>query len=80
MTLPFERTRSVIETEKFLVRLITPKVTPGVPKSIREEAKRLLRHYPSKSDMAILANGWNDKLVQFTLECPFSHPDKGWYD
>lgn len=51
MTLPFERTRAVVQTEEFLKDLMDPKKTPGVPKLIRNQAKSLLRHYPTKFDM-----------------------------
>ena len=55
MTLPNERTRSVIHTEKFLVRLATPYGggLKRIPKEVRDEALRLLRHYPSWLDFTI---------------------------
>ena len=58
MTLPFERTRAVIETEKFLINLCDPKVTPGLPKIIRQRARGLLRHYPSSFDIKTVTAGW----------------------
>ena len=51
MTLPVERTNAVLRTEKFLLSLCDPKKTPRVPKAVREEARRLLKHYPSEYDM-----------------------------
>lgn len=48
MTMPYERTRSVIQTRDFLVELSRD---PRVPEPLRSEARRLLRHYPSKSDL-----------------------------
>lgn len=51
MTLPYERTRAVMQTEEFLYSLLDPQQTPRVAKSIREEARRLLRHYPNKFEM-----------------------------
>lgn len=80
MTLPFERTRSVLETQKFLRRLIDPKVTPGLPKYIREDARALLRHYPTLHDMEVTAMGWGDKLVGFVAECPFGKPKAPWIE
>ena len=56
MTVPVERTNAVIYTEAFLRDLINPKVTPRIPKAIREQAYRLLRHYPSHYDMDVIAN------------------------
>jgi hypothetical protein len=76
MTLPYERTNAVISTEKFLLDLINAKKTPRVPSHIREQARSLLRHYPSKSDLYLTANGWQDKTVQFVTECPFANPDE----
>jgi hypothetical protein len=51
MTLPTERTNAVLRTEKFLLDLCNPKATPRVPRAVRQEAGRLLKHYPSKYDM-----------------------------
>lgn len=44
MTLPHERTRSVIKTEEFLRELSR---NTEMPQDIRSYAKSLLRHYPS---------------------------------
>ena len=52
MTLPDERYRAVIQTEKFLKEILT---TPRVPKSIKDGARALLRHYPNEWDMQITA-------------------------
>lgn len=51
MTLPYERTNAVLRTEKFLLDLCDPKLTPRVPKGIREQARSLLKHYPNKFSM-----------------------------
>lgn len=54
MTLPNERTRAVIYTHDFLVRLISPYTKDGIkkiPKAVRQEALRLLRHYPMPFDL-----------------------------
>ena len=51
MTLPSERTQAVLRVEKFLLDLRNPKKYPRVPKAVREEASRLLKHYPSQFDM-----------------------------
>lgn len=55
MTIPVERTNAVINTEQFLLQLLDPKKTPRVPRYIREQAHRLLRHYPTKFDMQLIA-------------------------
>jgi hypothetical protein len=50
-----ERTRAVNQTRDFLYELIDPKKTPRVPKSIRQQAHHLLRHYPNQHDMQLAA-------------------------
>ena len=51
MTLPVERTQAVLQVERFLMDLRNPKKYPRVPKAVREEASRLLKHYPTQYDM-----------------------------
>jgi transcription initiation factor TFIIIB Brf1 subunit/transcription initiation factor TFIIB len=48
MTLPYERTRAVIQTGDFLHDIVQ---NLELPATVRDQAHRLLRHYPSKSDM-----------------------------
>lgn len=47
MTVPYERTRALIETYELLKRLQDLQATPRVPRWLREEARTLLRHYPN---------------------------------
>ena len=47
VTLADERYRSLVETKKFLMTLLSPHATPKVPRVIRESARSLLRHWPS---------------------------------
>lgn len=49
MTLPDERYRAVLQTERFLKEILS---TPRVPKAIKDGARRCLRHYPSEYDMS----------------------------
>lgn len=51
MTLPEERINAVRNTRRFLVSLLVPSETPRVPKAIREQARRLLKHYPWEGDI-----------------------------
>jgi len=51
VTIPFERTSSLIMTKEFLLRLQDPKQTPRVPRWIRGHAKALLKHYPTYADV-----------------------------
>lgn len=49
MTLPYERSKAVLATADFLRRLASPYTENGlkkIPKDVRAEALRLLRHYP----------------------------------
>ena len=48
MTLPDERYRAVVQTEKFLKEIL---LTPRVPKAIKDRARSCLRHYPVWYDM-----------------------------
>jgi hypothetical protein len=54
VTLPDERTRSVLRTRDFLLRLLSP--SDGhkrIPRPVREEARRLLKHYPGVVDLSL---------------------------
>lgn len=51
MTLPHERTRSVVKTEEFLRELTR---NAELPDDIRRYAKSLLRHYPSTNQIFLL--------------------------
>jgi len=55
MTLPDERYSAVVQTAKFLHSLCYSSEIKRVPLAIRQEARRLLRHYPSEWDMRIVA-------------------------
>ena len=57
MTLPDERYRAVVQTQKFLVEILS---TPRVPKAIKDQARSCLRHYPSDWDMQRAADGAPD--------------------
>lgn len=52
MTLPDERYRAVLQTIQFLTDICN---TPRVPKTIKQQARSLLRHYPSAWDMRAAA-------------------------
>jgi len=54
MTLPDERYRAVVQTEKFLKEILA---TPRVPRAIKDRARSCLRHYPSDWDMKLAASG-----------------------
>ena len=56
MTVPYERTNAVVSTHSFLLSLCDATQTPRVPKSVRQQAAHLLRHYPSKFQMDVIAD------------------------
>lgn len=51
MTLPRERSQSLLNAREFLRSLLDPKLTPRVPKSIRQKAYWCLKHFPSSYDL-----------------------------
>lgn len=51
MTTPDERVRAVLQTKDFLEDLCSSETMSGVPDAVRQEARRLLRHYPSRMDL-----------------------------
>ena len=55
MTVPYERYHSMVSTRRFLMALMDPKQTPKVPRTIRTEARRLLKHYPEPYHMETAA-------------------------
>ena len=59
MTLPDERYRAVKWATQFLSRLAGGEY-PRVPKAVRDEARSILRHYPSSWDMTRAAEAAPD--------------------
>jgi hypothetical protein len=55
MTLPDERYRAIRQTRQFLLDLQDRTIYPRVPRPVRAEAYRLLRHYPGEYDLERLA-------------------------
>lgn len=53
MTVPFERTRSLVQAKALLQRLGDPQLTPELPTWLRDEASDLLRHFPSYADIEL---------------------------
>lgn len=77
MTMPYERKRAVINTQRFLLDLSNPRITPRIPKEIRDRARGLLKHYPSEfwmdeaSEQAPKVFG----QVERKWQCPINDPD-----
>ena len=51
MTTLHERTRTILQTRDFLHDLLRGEYAPSVPDVVRNEAFRLLRHYPDAGTM-----------------------------
>lgn len=51
MTVPAERTRAVLAAERFLTDLVILR-KPKVPREVRDQARRILRHFPGEYDIA----------------------------
>lgn len=66
MTLPDERYRAVRYAAEFLERLAGG-AYPRVPKAVREEARHILRHYPTHWDLDIAA-GLAPEVFQERME------------
>jgi len=64
MTLPDERYRAIRQARQFLIDLCDRTVTPKIPRAIRGEAYRILRHYPSDYDLERLAEKAPDVIIE----------------
>ena len=51
MTIPFERTRALIESRQLLMQLENPARPPRDPVELQRIATWLLRHYPTLNDI-----------------------------
>ena len=63
MTLPYERTRSVLSARDFLRRLSNayqPDGIKGIRSEVRQEARAILRHYPHWFDIG-QADCWDEE-------------------
>jgi len=65
MTTPEERTMAVFRVQAFLSRLMTPRDGgyKGIPAAVRDEARRLLKHYPMACDL-LSRDAWDQPTVQ----------------
>lgn len=59
MTLPYERSRAVVQTHQFLKELT---LNPDLPPELLAQAKVLLRYYPEPCGIMLLAR--MEKVVQ----------------
>ncbi len=68
MTLPDERYRALRCGQQLLLDLLNPKITPGVPKVIRQRASGALRHYPTSYEFEEIARKMPE---HFSVNSPF---------
>ncbi len=64
MTTKDEERNAVVFAGDFLMSLLDPKLTPGVPRAVREEARARLRHFP----MTGLGWSWSAERGWFVKE------------
>ena len=69
MTMPSERTRNVLQAGAFLRQLAA---SQAVPKEVRQEAYRLLRHYPTVSDIEAIAE--HEERLRALTQSAFVRP------
>lgn len=81
MTMPCERTRAVIYAVDFLTRLVSPYNENGIkkiPKAVRQEALRVLRHFPRPYDLYEVAKCAPDVFDAQVLLRYDEEQDKKW--
>ena len=64
MTLPDERYRAIRQTRQFLIDLQDRTIYPRVPRAVRAEAYRLIRHYPGDWDLERLSEKSPDVIIK----------------
>jgi len=64
VTLPDERYRAIRHTRQFLMDLQDRTIYPRVPRPVRAEAYRLLRHYPADYDLERLSEKAPDVIIK----------------
>ncbi len=67
MTLPDERYRAIKWAETFLTNIASSSGYPRIPKHVRQEARSILRHYPSEWEMQQAADA-SPHLFQERME------------
>jgi hypothetical protein len=63
MTLPEEEARAIAQVRTFLFSLLDPKQTPKVPREVRQQARRVLKHYPLLPPDPYY-NVWADQIIR----------------
>lgn len=64
LTLPDERYRALLLAERFLLDLQDPAAIPRIPRTVREHAGMVLRHYPGQYYISELARRSPDIIAE----------------
>jgi len=69
MTLPIEEANSLIYARLFLRSMLDPKMTPKIPKKVRQEAAARLRHFPSSYIIReYIRNTYGDEIADQVVD------------
>lgn len=63
MTIPSERTRAILNTERFLMDIVVRRYK-RVPKEVQEQARRCLRHYPTRFEVNQITTKYNTHFFE----------------
>ena len=66
MTMPCERTRAVLCARDFLLRLSSPYAPnglKGIPGAVRQEARKILRHFPIAFDL-VQRDAFDEQVIE----------------
>lgn len=81
MTLPYQRSRAVMSVREFLLNLASPYGPTGIkriPKAVRQEARALLKHFPTAWDMSNAADKmpelFSKRAASEAVPQPSAHP------
>jgi hypothetical protein len=67
MTTPTDRTRALVQTKQFLRELTDKTDMPRVPQTVRDIARRLIKHYPTYADIARAHEAMPERYAPFPL-------------
>lgn len=79
MTMPFERTRAVMQTKEFLQWVMTAEATSENFLQAKREARTLLRHYPSSIDLHLAhlaCPGWFGPTLERKSPMPLDEVER----
>jgi hypothetical protein len=57
MTSEDERVNAIEQARRLIIDITEPKITPRVPKSVRDRARAIIENYPSGFDFVLIEKG-----------------------